>query len=154
MEFTLKNNGLIIDSEKKEIILSPENVMIDGLNIDLPGEYEKSGCLMYAFDRNDERLYHFRTEGYWIAYVPSLLSDVTPEALDFLGSVDVLVMPGAKSMQQVVEKIEPRLLVTYGDTAQEIAHSLGVAETTPLAKYKMKDADLSSEKTGCVILGQ
>lgn len=153
MEFTLKNNTVTIDSEKKEISLSPESVILDTLPIELPGEYEKSGCLMYAFSRNDEKLYHFKTEGYWVAYIPTLLADISPEALDFLGSIDVLVMPGAKSMQPVVEKVEPRLLVTYGDTAQEIGHVLGLADTTPLAKYKMKEADLSSEKTGCVILG-
>lgn len=56
-------------------------------------------------------------------------------------------------MHQVVEKVEPRLLMTYGDTAQEIGHILGLADTTPLAKYRLKESDLSSEKTGCVILG-
>lgn len=124
MEFARKNNVICLDSEKKEILLSEEKVTLDSLDIELPGEYEKSGCLMYAFEQNDERLYHFRVEGYWVAYIPALLSDITAEALDFLGSVDVLVMPGAKSMHGVVEKVEPRLLVTYGDTAQEIAHAL------------------------------
>jgi hypothetical protein len=153
MDFTLKNNAVIIDSEKKEISLSPEAVILDTLLIEFPGEYEKSSILMYSFARNDEQLYHFRTEGYWIAYIPTLLSDISPEGLDFLGSIDILVMPGAKSMQPVVEKVEPRLLVTYGDTAQEIGHVLGLADTTPLAKYRLKETDLSSEKTGCVILG-
>ncbi len=68
---------------------------------------------MYAFAKNDEKLYHFRTEGYWIAYIPTLLSDISTEGLDFLGGIDILIMPGAKSMQSVVEKIEPELLVTY-----------------------------------------
>lgn len=108
---------------------------------------------MYAFTRNDEKLFHFKTEGHWVAYIPMMLADISPEALDFLSTVDVLVMPGAKTMHQVIEKIEPRLLITYGDAAQEIAHALGVAETVPVPKYKLKDADLSSEKTGCIILG-
>ncbi len=153
MDFTFKDNTVTLDSEKKEIILSPDSVMLDTLTIEIPGEYEKSGCLMYAFERNDEKLYHFRTEWYWVVYIPTLLTDISPEALDFLWSVDVLVMPGAKSMHQVVEKVEPRLLMTYGDTAQEIGHILGLADTTFLAKYRLKESDLSSEKTGCVILG-
>jgi len=49
--------------------------------------------------KNDEKLYHFRTEGYWIAYIPSILTDISPEALDFLGTIDVLVMPVAKVAQ-------------------------------------------------------
>ncbi len=151
MDFRFQNNTVTIDSDKKEILLTPETVVLDGLDIALPGEYEKSGCLMYAWQKNDERLYHFRTEGYWIAYIPTLLADISPEALDFLGSVDVLVMPGAKSMQTVLEKVEPRLLVTYGEAAHEIATPLGAPEAT--TKYRLKEADLSSDKTGCVILG-
>ena len=151
MEFTIKNSTITISSDKKEILLTPETVVLDGLDIALPGEYEKSGCLMYAWHKNDEKLYHFRTEGYWIAYVPTLLSDISPEALDFLGSVDVLVMPGAKSMQTVLEKVEPRMIVTYGESAHEIATPLGTIEV--VTKYKLKEADLSSEKTGCVVLG-
>jgi hypothetical protein len=151
MEFTIKNSIIIISSEKKEILLTPEMVVLDGLDIALAGEYEKSGCLMYAWHKNDEKLYHFRTEGYWIAYIPKLLTDISPEALDFLGSVDVLVMPGAKSMQNVLEKVEPRMIITYGELAHEIATPLGAIEVVP--KYKLKEADLSSEKTGCVVLG-
>lgn len=151
MEFTIKNSTITISSDKKEILLTPETVVLDGLDIALPGEYEKSGCLMYAWHKNDEKLYHFRTEGYWIAYVPTLLADISPEALDFLGSVDVLVMPGAKSMQTVLEKVEPRMIVTYGESAHEIATPLGTIEV--VTKYKLKEADLSSEKTGCVVLG-
>lgn len=150
MDFSFKNNEVHIDSDKKAIILSPEMVMLDGLSIEMAGEYEKSGCLMYVYDKNDERVYHFRTEGYWVGYIPNILADISAEALDFLGTLDVLVMPGAKVMQAVVEKIEPRLLVTYGDLASEIGQVLGAGESLP--KYKMKDADLSSEKTGCVVL--
>ena len=152
MEFTFKNGNIIILSDKKEIILTPTTVTLDGLDIELPGEYEKSGCLMYAFSKNDERLYHFRTEGYWIAYIPTLINDISTEALDFLGGIDILVMPGAKSMQPTLEKVEPELLVTYGESANEIALALGsLSEVVP--KYKLKDADLSMEKTTCIIIG-
>lgn len=150
MEFVLKNNTVVINTDKKDIILSEKNISLDGLLIEVPGEYEKSGCLMYSYGKNDEQVYHFRTEGHWIAYVPTLVTDISADALEFLGNVDVLVMPGAKSMQAVMEKIEPRLLVTYGDTAHEIGLILAALE--PTTKFKLKEADLSSEKTGCVIL--
>lgn len=151
MEFSLKNSTIILSSDKKEILLTSETVVLDGLDIALPGEYEKSGCLMYAWKKNDEKLYHFRTEWYWIAYIPTLLSDISPEALDFIGSVDILVMPGAKSMQGVLEKVEPRMLITYGELAHEVATPLGAIEV--VSKHKLKETDLSSEKTGCVVLG-
>ncbi len=150
MDFTFKNNTITLDTEKKEITLSPLAVILDTLPIDLPGEYEKSGCLMYSFSKNDEQLYHFRAEWYWIAYVPHLMADISVEALEFLGNIDVLVMRGAKSMQAVMEKIEPRLLVTYGETAHEIGLILAAPE--PMSKYRLKEADLSSDKTGCIVL--
>ncbi len=152
MEFIYKNNTVTITSDKKEIVLSQDGVTLDGLNIELPGEYEKSGCLMYAFSKNDEKLYHFRSEGYWIAYIPHIISDISTEALDFLGGVDILVMPGAKVMQPTLEKVEPELLVTYGETAHEIALALGSTGEV-VTKYKLKDADLSMEKTTCIIIG-
>lgn len=151
MDFSFKDSHVVITSDKKEILLNLDTINLDGLSIELPGEYEKSGCLMYAWDKNDEKLYHFRTEWTWIAYIPSLLSDISPEALDFLGSVDVLVMPGAKSMQSVLEKVEPRMIVTYGESAHEIATPLGTIEI--VSKYRLKEADMSSEKTGCIFLG-
>lgn len=151
MEFLYKNNTITITSDKKEIVLSTDNVKLDGLDIEVAGEYEKSGFLMYSFEHDDERLYHFRVEGYWIAYVPSLLTDITTAGLDFLGTVDVLVMPGSKAMNAVLEKIEPRLLVTYGDASSEISTILcGTYE--PTHKYKFRSSDLSSEKTGCIAL--
>ena len=55
-------------------------------------------------------------------------------------------------MQPTLEKVEPELLVTYGDSASEIALALG-STVEILPKYKLKDADLSMEKTTCVILG-
>jgi len=152
MEFIYKNNTVTITSDKKEIVLSQDGVILNGLSIELPGEYEKSGCLMYAFSKNDEKLYHFRSEGYWIAYIPNIISDISTEALDFLGGVDILVMPGAKVMQPTLEKVEPELLVTYGETAHEIALILGSTGEIN-TKYKLKDADLSMEKTTCVVIG-
>lgn len=152
MEFLYKNNAVIIVSEKKEIILTPESVTLDGLDIELPGEYEKSGCLMYSFLKNDEKLYHFRVEGYWIAYIPNIIADITTDGLDFLGGIDILVMPGAKIMQPTLEKVEPELLITYGEQAHEIALVLGTVPEV-ISKYKLKDADLSTDKTTCMIIG-
>jgi hypothetical protein len=152
MDFSYKNSILTITSDKKEIILTPETISLDGLSIDLPGEYEKSSILMYAFAKNDEKLYHFRIEGYWIAYIPTLLADISTEALDFLWGIDILVMPGAKAAQPVVEKVEPGLLVTYDEWAWELALVLGTAGDI-LPKYRFKDADLSMEKTNCVVMG-
>jgi hypothetical protein len=51
----------------------------------------------------------------------------------------------------VIEKIEPRLLVLSGSQLHEIPQIVGSTES--VSKYKVKEADLSSEKTGIVVLG-
>lgn len=119
----------------------------------MAGEYEKGGFLLYVRTENEQNYYHFRVEGYWVAYIPTLITEISTETLEFLGNIDVLIMPGAKSMQGVLEKIEPRLLVAYGESAHEIAVTLGATEPAVM-KYRLKEADLSSEKTGCVVMGE
>ncbi|MDD2693487.1 MAG: hypothetical protein PHY14_00975 [Candidatus Gracilibacteria bacterium] len=153
MEFLYKNNALTIESDKKIIEIASSSLVLDGMSVDIPGEYEKGGFLLYVHAENGVNYYHFRVEGYWIAYIPALVTEISGDILEFLGNVDVLVMPGAKSMQVVLEKIEPRLLVTYGELAHEIAVALGSSEPA-VTKYKLKEADLSSEKTGCVVMGE
>lgn len=153
MEFLYKNNTLSIESEKKSIELTPEALILDGMRVDMAGEYEKGGFLLYVHRENGVLISHFRVEGYWIVSIPTVISDISWELLESLGNVDVLIMPGAKSLIPLLEKIEPRLLVTYGESAHEVAVTLGVTEP-PVVKYKMKEADLSSEKTGCVVMGE
>ncbi len=153
MDFSFKNNITTITSDKKDILLGADSITLDGMEIDMAWEYEKSGCLMYVFDKNDEKLYHFRTEGYWVAYIPHIPTLISAEALEFLGTIDVLVMPGSKASHEIVEKIEPRILVTYWELAHELAIQMGVTEPAIL-KYRLKEADLSSEKTWCVVMGE
>ncbi len=153
MEFLLKNNLLSIESEKKIIELGNPSLILDGMSIDMAGEYEKAGVLLYVHTDNEVNYYHFRVEGYWIAYIPLVITEISSDILEFLGNIDILVMPGAKSMQGVLEKIEPRRIVTYGESAHEIATALGKVEPA-IAKYKFKEADLSNEKTGCVVMGE
>lgn len=87
-----------------------------------------------------------------MGYVGSVISEISSEMLDFLGDLDLLIVPGAKTLHPVIVKIEPRLLVAFGPQSSEIGVLLGNAEM-PLQKYKLKDADLSSDKTNVVLLG-
>ena len=53
-----------------------------------------------------------------------MVTDLTAEQLDFLSDLDLLIMPTSKLTQPLLEKIEPSTLVTYGETAQELATAL------------------------------
>lgn len=41
MDFLYKNTALTIESEKKTIEFTPTNLILDGMPIDMAGEYEK-----------------------------------------------------------------------------------------------------------------
>ena len=81
------------------------------------------------------------------------MADLTPPELDFLGDLDVLIMPTGKGSIPLIEKIEPRMIVTYGETAHELATHMGISEP-PVLKYRLKEADLSGERMGCVVMGE
>lgn len=151
MEFLYQKNNLTLESERKNLQFAPDHVLLDGLMIDMAGEYEKWWFLAYAHEEAENRIYQIRVEGETIGFVPTLRNDLSPEELNFFGDIDILVMPTAKSTIPLLEKIEPRMLITYGETAHELATALGISE--PLtAKYKVKEADMSLEKMGVVVM--
>lgn len=152
MDLQYKDNSITISAGKKEVFLSEAYIMLDGLKIDMPGEYEKGGFLMYVREYNGIRVAHFRIDGYWCGYMPSVPEEIDGNTLDFFGQMDILFSPIAKKDQSVLEKIEPRLLVSYGAGACEMPSVLGIPCET-LDKYKIKASDITSEKTGLVVLG-
>lgn len=78
--------------------------------------------------------------------------DLSAGSLEFFGDLDILIMPTGKVSIALIEKIEPRMIVTYGETAHELATHLGISEP-PMQKYRLKEVDLSNEKSGCVVMG-
>lgn len=151
MEFIRKDNQVIISSEKKEIILGSENITLDTLFIDTPGEYEKGGFLMYVREDEAIRYYHFRVEGYWIGYISGIPTEIPAQILDFLGQLDILVAPFGKTEQKFLEQIEPKMLVSFSDSAADLVQLLGT-EVSSGTNYKLKAQDISTEKTSLVIL--
>lgn len=64
MEFFYKNNTLSLESDKKMITFLSSSVEVDGLVLDMAGEYEKGGFLAYSHEQNGVRIYQLRIEGY------------------------------------------------------------------------------------------
>ncbi len=153
MEFFYKNNTLSIESEKKSIVFLPDSIMLDSLSLEMPWEYEKWGFLVYVYENKGILIYQLRIEGYSVWYIPNILDDLSPEWLTFLWDLDILIMPTSKVSIPLIEKIESRMIVTYGESAHELATHMGITEF-PLQKYRLKEADLVPEKTGCVVMGE
>jgi hypothetical protein len=153
MEFFYKNNTLSLESDKKTITFLSSSVEVDGLVLDMSGEYEKGGFLAYAHEQNGVRIYQLRIEGYRVWYIPTLMIELSSEELNFLGDLDILITPTSHASAALIEKMEPRMLLTLGNLAHEYAASLGNIEGT-IQKYKLKESDLSVEKMGLVVMGE
>lgn len=151
MEFSFKNNIVTISSDKKSIILENNTVTLDGFLVDVAGEYEKSGFLLYSREHDGIKYFHFRVEGYWLAYISLIPSEIPASILDFFGQLDILIAPFSKSEQKFLEQIEPKMLISTKDTASDLVQILGM-EVSSGDSYKLKSQDISSEKTTLVIL--
>ena len=85
MEFSLLSPvSLKVLSDKTEIVLSENAVKINDFNIDMPGEYEKSGVLVHTDFLDEKPVTLLRTENRNIAYLPQGVKEVTEEVVDFL----------------------------------------------------------------------
>lgn len=124
MEFSYKNNEITVISDKKHIILAEKKIVLDGLDIECAGEYEKSGFLLYARESAGIFYYLFRAEDQWIAYIPSIPQEIDAKILDFFGQLDILVAPFAKSEQKFLEQIEPKMLVSFSPQASDLTQIL------------------------------
>jgi len=125
-------------------------MVLDGMLIEMAGEYEKGGFLLHVLEREEHFYYEMRVDGYSVGYIAHEVQEVSPEVLDFFGDIDILVIPGSKAVHPVVEKIEPRLIATFGPNAHELGVLMGVSDL-PVQKYKLKDADMATEKTPCIV---
>lgn len=152
MDFLFKDGNVNIISDKKNISLEKDQIILDELSIDSAWEYEKWGFLMYVKEVDMVRYYYFRVEWYWVAYIPVIPQwEMDSKILDFFGQLDILVAPFSISEKKLLEQIEPRMLVTFSEKANDLVWLFG-AESYRGDSYKLKSQDISSEKTALIIL--
>lgn len=86
-----------------------------------PGEYEVKGVFVTGISSGTHTrgtLYRITAEEMRVVHLGTLAAPLTPEDIDRLGDVDVLLVPvagtggfGAKEMASVVSSIEPRVVI-------------------------------------------
>jgi hypothetical protein len=153
MDITSRNNQIVITSDKKEIIFeSPTSIVLDTMTIDFFGEYEKSGFLATYHEVERKSLFTIRVEGKNIAYIPMDTLDITEKVINFLGNIDILILPGDKNSTKIFENIEARMIVPYGEETPIFLSSLG-QNIEMVDKYKTKEVDFESESTVFVRVG-
>lgn len=152
MELFEQNGHVAIVSEKREILLGDGFVKIEGMKIDFPGEYEKSGILVHVADHPSGLLFSLRMEDRDIAYIETDVLEITEEIADFFRDVDLLVLKGTRNAVKLFENLEARLVVPYGEEKSAFLTALG-QNVEPVAKYKTREIDFEGEITGFVHLG-
>lgn len=153
MDITSRNNRIVITSDKKEIVFSgPDSITLDGMSIDFFGEYEKSGFLATFHEVEGKPLFALRVEGKNIAFVPTDTLEITEKVVDFLGNIDILILPGDKNATKIFENLEARMVVPYGEETPLFLSSLG-QNIEAVEKYKTKEVDFEGEATVFVRVG-
>ena len=144
MELLKKNGNIVIVSEKREIEFLENAIVLDGMDIDFPGEYEKSGFLLAMHEIQDKRLFCVRIEGKNIAYIPTDTLEITEEVVDFFGNIDILVILGDKNSTKIFENLETYIVLPYGPEKDLFLTALG-QHSEAIEKYKVKEADFEGE---------
>lgn len=152
MEIIENNAHIEITSEKKSIVLADEAIQVDGMNIDFPGEYEKSEILIHAAEFGNSIVYELRIEGRVIAYLPPSCREASEELSGFFQNLDILVLQGSKDAAKISEILDARIVVPYGEGKDSFLTAFGQAiEATD--KFKPKEVDFEGESTVFVRLG-
>lgn len=140
MEFFKCNNNVCISSDKKEILLGSNQVTVDGMVIDFPGEYEKSGIILQVKEENEKRYFTLQVEGKIIAYVSHTEGEIQDELLNFFAKTSILVTLADKENTKLVEVLEPSIIIPYGEGKDVFLSSLGQT-LEPTDRYKLKEID-------------
>lgn len=114
--------------------------------VDWPGEYEARGIIVQgiaAYDRPREKeegkkdaagkviVYTMQVDGFKICHLSNLGHKLTPEMLEQIGDVDILLIPvggteclDAKKAHEVIEQLDPRIVIPMYYKTPGIALSL------------------------------
>ena len=139
MDFFKNNSNICISSDKKEIILWKNSVTIDGMLINFPGEYEKSGILTQVREENEKFYFTLQIEGKIVAYIPHVEGEIHDELINFFAKTSILVTLADKANTKLIEVLEPSIIIPFGETKDIFLTTLGQSTLESTGQYKVKD---------------
>lgn len=154
MEFLERNNSVVIISDKKEIIFSDDTLTLDGMTINFPGEYEKSGFLLSVMEEGGKLLFSIRVEDHDIAYMSTDTLEITEPIADFFSNTDILILPGTKNAAKIYENLDGRIVIPFGSEKNIFLSTLGQNNVEQVSRYKTKEIDFEGDNTVFVNLGE
>ena len=147
MEIAIIQNVLTITTDKKIVRFAPEGLEIDGLKIEMAGEYEKSGILLQTRLIGEILVHELQVERKVIGFIPAEILEASEELVAFFDELDMLLISGAKSDIQIFENLEARMVVPYGEFRETFLSSVGQASLEAVEKFKTKESDFNGEST-------
>jgi hypothetical protein len=148
-----KRGGLVLETETKiDEVDFPEEGRIRGA-----GEYEVAGLKIRGIDVGSDKkvlktAYAVQFDSIWLGFLNGLPGQLSQDALDKLGEVDVLfVDPEAsnlntKEMATLVKKVEPSILISVTDKgAKTLLEEFG-QKASREEKLLLKAKDINKEE--------
>ncbi|MCT4616993.1 MAG: hypothetical protein N4A38_02155 [Candidatus Gracilibacteria bacterium] len=141
------DNMLVLSSYKKEIVFDTEKntIVLDGFDVNFPGEYEKGGILLEVKTYKEILFYNFKVDKKNITVIPTDKFEISEEILKFLDNVEVLIIKGTKDAAKTFENIEAKVVVPYGELKSTFFTALG-QNPEEISVYKIK-GELSGDNT-------
>ena len=144
------------------------------LLINLPGEYESKGIFIYSIALSpapssegkvsaaDNKMFRIEAEKMHVVHLGALNRELTPEELQLMHNVDILLVPvgggnvlSPKKAVEVIEQVEPRVVIpmTYAlpdlkeqlGTLEAFCKEMGACRKEELPKFKIVRKDLPEE---------
>jgi L-ascorbate metabolism protein UlaG (beta-lactamase superfamily) len=153
------------------------NISEQPMVIDRPGEYETKKVFVTGFEHmkksgktsaDNSVIFKLDFGQISVAHLGGLSNSLTEDELDFIGDVDVLMIPvGNKDVldsnkaAEVVRQVEPRLVIPMEYKIKGLAHNLNdetkflkemSAKAERQTKLKVSRKDLPEDKTTVVVL--
>jgi len=168
---------LLLTTHKWEDADNKEALSGEPFVIDMPGEFEVKVVFAHSFpwkkegDKISHRIFFIESEGIHIAHLGDLNRVLTDAELEFLNSVDVLMLPVGggryltpKQAVEVIGSIEPRIVIPYAfevdglkeslETVDAFCKSLGVCKREDVSKVKLIRKNLPEEEMMVYVLSR
>lgn len=128
---SMKADVAVLGNPKDKISVEPRAEKL--FTISAPGEFEAGGIFVYCLQspqKGEPRslLSRITVEGMTIAHLGSLSHDLSSEQLELFEGADILMLPvggkdvlDAKAAKEMVEKIEPRIVIPMHAAAKGVA---------------------------------
>jgi Beta-lactamase superfamily domain len=142
------------------LLAHPEEQLSNQKVVSWPGEYDFGGVTVRGIGQEEGKQVSFTcdTENVCVAFIGAPVLEWTDNDVEKLGEVDVLVIAAdqPKKVQEVVESVDPRLVVLFevakGDLAG-VAKACGLASIEKTKDVKIKASTLPSDTRQVVVLG-